>query len=305
MQYLVTGSTGFIGSQIVNELISQGNEVLALCNLNKDYLNPDAEYIQADIRDLKSIKEICEANSITGIYHFAFMMDVRKSMSHPNLVHDVNVTGTLNILQAARDSGINRVLFPSSAAVYGNDSISPKTEKSTLHPVSFYALSKQIAEMYVNSFSDFYGMSTIILRYFNVYGPGQNPKSTFMTTIPLFIQKILSGENLTIYGDGKQTRDFVYIKDVVDSTIQAMNSGTTGTYNIGSGTETSINQVLSIIQDFMDTKFDIQYLPAQEGEIKRSVADISAAQKSFNYNPKMTLKEGIENTIRYLELLRM
>jgi len=304
MKYLVTGSTGYIGSQIVNKLISQGDEVLALYNQHNEPSNPNAQYIHADIRNLNSIREICKGNNITGIFHFAVMMDVRKSMLNPNLVHDINVTGTLNVLQAARDSDITRVLFPSSAAVYGNSSLFPKTEASSIHPISFYALSKQIAEMYVNSFSDFYGISTIILRYFNVYGPGQNPKSSFMTTIPLFIEKILSGEDLTIFGDGRQTRDFVYIKDVVDSTIQAMKSGTTGTYNIGSGTETSINQIISIIRDIMDTDFNVQYLPAKDGDLKRSVADISAAKKAFNFNPKMNIRDGIEETIKYLQSLR-
>lgn len=294
MQYLVTGANGTLGSKIVDELLQQGDDVLALYHKNTDNQNSIAESVVGDVTDYASILRICKDNSIDGIFHYAAIMDVRKSEQSPVSTHNVNVSGTLNVLKAAQESNISRILYPSSASVYGNNKEYPVSERAKLCPISFYGLTKQISEQYVEYFSDHYDMSSLILRYFNVYGPDKYREGSFNTIISLFVRKTLFNETMQVYGDGTQTRDYIYDKDAITQSILAMKSGARGIYNIGSGTQTSINQIISILQNLSGNELKVKYLPQNPNELKHSCADISAAKKAFSFNPTTTIDDGIK-----------
>lgn len=294
MQYLVTGANGTLGSKIVDELLQQGDDVLAMYHKNTDNQNSIAESVVGDVTDYASILKICKDNSIDGIFHYAAIMDVRKSEQSPVSTHNVNVSGTLNVVKAALESDIYRILYPSSAAVYGKTTENPVSENAEISPISFYGLAKQISEQYVGYFSDFYGMSSLILRYFNVYGLDQYREGSFNTIIPLLIKKALTNEKIQIYGDGTQTRDYIFAKDAITQSVSAMKSGARGIYNIGSGTQTSINQIISILQNICGNEMKVEYLPQNPNDLKHSCADISAAKKTFSFNPTTTIEDGIK-----------
>jgi len=302
MNYLVTGGAGFIGSHITDALIKNDNQVIVVDDLSygkRDNVNTNAEFHQLSISNRQEIEKLCNEYSIEGIFHLGAIASVQKSVENPELIHQVNLSGTLNILLAAKNSGVNKVVFSASAAAYGNNPSFPKKESMLPNPLSPYAVTKLSGEMYCKTFTDLYGLKTVALRYFNVYGPRQDPKSEYAAVIPAFITKYLAGEQLIIYGDGKQTRDFVYVQDVVQGNLLAMEKDTCGVFNIGTGCQTSLNQIIIILKELTNTHIKVKYLEPRVGDVHDSVADISLATKHLNYYPKYSIKEGLNKTLEF------
>lgn len=303
MHYVVTGGAGFIGSHLSEALASSGHDVTIIDDLStgkEEYLssvltNPHVTCIRDTVQDVISLTRHCEGAD--GIFHLAAMVSVPGSIEYPLRSHEATLTGTLNVLLAARDCGIRKVVHASSAAVYGNLPGLPKREDMPVDPLSPYAVAKYAGEQYCRVFSALYGVETASLRYFNVFGPRQDPRSDYAAVIPRFIARIRAGESPLIFGNGMQTRDFVYVKDVAKANIQVMEAKSQSVFNIASGRETSVNDLAAILLDLFNVKFEPVYCPERPGEVKRSVADISRATQAFGFHPLFSLKEGLSETI--------
>ena len=253
--------------------------------------------IQGSITDLPLLKDTFQ--SADGIFHLGAIASVARSVDDPFTTHETNLTGTLNVLLAARECGVKKVVFSSSSAIYGDEPTLPKSEEMTPVPLSPYAVSKLAGEHYCNVFSTLFGMKTISLRYFNVFGPRQDPYSEYAAVIPKFISRLLDNQPPIIFGDGMQSRDFVYVKDVVQANILAMQSSKTGTFNIGSGKSTDLNTLARSIADIMKVKIPPVYEKPRTGDIRDSVSDITRAKKIFGYQTHHSLDEGLAETIRW------
>lgn len=307
MHYVVTGGAGFIGSHLCEALAHAGHHVTIIDDLSSGRMehiapllpNPRVSFIQDTVQDFPSLLEYF--HGVDGIYHLAAMVSVPRSIAHPLASHEVTLTGTLNVLLAARDIGVKRVVHASSAAVYGNLPDLPKRENMPVDPLSPYAVAKYAGERYCRVFSLLYGLQAVSLRFFNVYGPRQDPRSDYAAVIPRFIARIRAGEAPLIYGDGGQTRDFVYVKDVVTALIQAMEADVCGVFNIASGRETNVSELASMLMDLLDCTLDPVHCPGRPGEVRRSVADISQAQAALGYSPRFTLREGLSDTLASME----
>ena len=302
MQYLITGGAGFIASHIAEELIHQKHDVILLDDMSAGSaknIRPDAEFIKGAVTNKALLDEICKTHDIEGIFHLAAVASVQKSIEDPGLVHEVNATGTLNILTAAKEHSIRKVVLSASAAAYGDNPVFPKREDMLPEPLSPYAVSKITGEMYCRNFADLFGVETVALRYFNVFGPRQDPNAEYAAVIPKFIERIVHGKKPIIFGDGNQTRDFVFVKDVVQANILAMNSHISGLYNIGTGIQTSLNDLAGMVMRAAGVSCDIIYEAARPGDIRYSVADISKAGKELGYAPKYSIEDGIRETVEY------
>ena len=303
MKYIVTGGAGFIGSHLCEALAEKGHEVVVIDDLSsgkKENIGTllssgnKVEFIQETITDFAFLMETFRGAD--GVFHEAAFVSVPKSILHPFANHEINSTGTLNVLLAARDAGVKKVVFASSAAVFGNIPGTPKREDSRVDPLSPYAVAKLTGEYYCNLFTRLYGMDTAALRYFNVYGPRQDPHSDYAAVIPKFIQRLSGGEPPLIFGDGEQTRDFVYVKDVVQANVKAMESAATGVFHIGSGTETSVNMLAKTLMALSGFTGSPEYAPERPGEVKYSAADITKAKTTFGYEPVYGLEQGLKET---------
>jgi UDP-glucose 4-epimerase len=307
MKYVVTGGAGFIGSHIVEELAQQHHEVVILDNFFsgkmeniQPFLNKkNVTLVKGTISDLSGLKKIFEGAE--GIFHEAAIASVPRSIANPLASNEANVTGTLNVLVAARDCGVRKVLFASSSSVYGNTPTLPKREDMTPNPLSPYAVSKLTGEQYLKVFSEVYGLKTLSLRYFNVFGPRQDPKSEYAAVIPRFITKILSHESPTIYGDGGQTRDFTYVKDVVQANIRAMESEAQGVFNVAYCKRIDLNELATIIMEITGITVPLVYEPPRTGDVRDSLADITRAQEAFGYAPDYSVKKGLKETITWYQ----
>jgi UDP-glucose 4-epimerase len=307
MRYIVTGGAGFIGSHLCEALVGAGNEVAIIDDLSsgkKEFIAPLLEqkkvtFYQETINDFAFLAEMFRGAD--GVFHQAAMVSVPKSIMHPLSNHDINLTGTLNVLLAARDAGVKKVVYASSAAVYGNIPDQPKTEEMTPDPLSPYSLAKLGGEYYCRLFSRLYGLPAVALRYFNVYGPRQDPHSDYAAVVPKFIAHLSGGEPPLIYGDGDQTRDFVYVKDVVQANVKAMESKAVGTYNVGCGEETSVNNLAETMIALFSSPLKPRHTSERPGEVKHSVADISRAKKDFGYSPECSLTQGLSETLQYYD----
>ncbi|HJJ30034.1 MAG TPA: SDR family oxidoreductase [Methanocorpusculum sp.] len=302
MQYLITGGAGFIASHIAEELIHQKHDVILLDDMsagNVKNIQSDAEFIQGSVTNKALLDDICKTHDIEGIFHLAAVASVQKSIEDPCLVHEVNATGTLNILCAAKEHSIRKVVLSASAAAYGDNPVFPKREDMLPEPLSPYAVSKITGEMYCKNFADLFGVQTVALRYFNVFGPRQDPNAEYAAVIPKFTERILHGKRPIIFGDGKQTRDFVFVKDVVQANILAMNSHISGLYNVGTGIQTSLNDLAGMIMRAAGVSSEIIYEAARPGDIRYSVADITKAGKELGYAPKYSIEDGIRETVGY------
>jgi UDP-glucose 4-epimerase len=232
------------------------------------------------------------------IFHEAAIPSVPRSIENPLVSHEANVNGTLNVLIAARDAGVKKVVFASSSSVYGDTPVLPKEENMSPNPQSPYAVNKITGEYYCQVFNKVYGLKTICLRYFNVYGPRQNPNSQYAAVIPAFIQAVRSGIPPVIFGDGEQSRDFTFVKDVVAANLLAAESQATGVFNVGRGERTTLNQLMQLILEQLDKKnLKPVYQDIRPGDVKHSLADISKAQE-FGYKPEYSIAKGIIETIR-------
>ena len=233
------------------------------------------------------------------VFHLAAVSNVGQSIEDPIRANMVNVTGTLNVLLAAKECGVEKVVFTSSAAIYGDTEELPIRESLTPNPLSPYASTKIIGEYYCNNFTELYGLKTIIIRPFNVFGPRQDPKSQYSAVIPIFINTLLKGEDVRITGDGEQTRDFVYIRDFIHSNILAMEKDVGGVFNISGGGRVSINELYWIIADILDIDKKPVYVADRPGDIKHSYADISRAEELLSYIPQHSLKDGLKETVEW------
>jgi len=298
---VVTGGLGFIGFHIV-ERLNKNNEVLIVDDESFGKIE--------NIKDLDFSKIDTTLGSITSInleeifggydylFHLAAAASVFESVENPIHCNDVNITGTLRVLEAAKSADIKKVVFSSSSSVYGEVESLPVTEDHPINPHSPYAVSKAAGELYCNVFSKIYDLPTVSLRYFNVFGPRQDPDSQYAAVIPCFIEKILKNERPVIYGDGEQTRDFVFVKHVVDANILAAESKETGIFNIGIGKSTTVNQLFEIIKGTLEKDIEPVYEKERAGDIKHSVADISKA-KSFGFDPDDNFRDDLRETIEW------
>ncbi len=305
--YLVTGGCGFIGSHIAQRLLEKGHSVRILDNLSAGRLEnisgfrEDIEFIKADVRDTDSLRSAML--DVRGVFHQAALVSVAKSVDDPALNHSINVDGTFNVLNTASECGVEKVLFASSAAVYGNDPSLPKREDMDVSPDSPYGLSKYMGEIYGDMYSKLAGLKFAALRYFNVYGPRQDPSSPYSGVISLFSKAFNSVRpKLTIYGDGEQTRDFVYVDDVVNANLIMMDDTEDGgcVFNAATGVSVSLNHVIGVLEGISGRSAEIEYKDARTGDIKYSAADISLL-RGRGYAPEYGLEKGLASYMSSLE----
>jgi UDP-glucose 4-epimerase len=308
---LVTGGAGFIGSHIVDRLLNEGHDVRVIDDLSYGSIenlihqknNKNFQFIKGDIRNPETVKKAVKDVDI--VFHEASLVGIILSVQNPTLTHEVNVTGTLNLLQASTDLGVKRFVHASSAAVYGNPSRPKKKEDMPLDPTdSPYAASKLAAENYVTVYNKLYGLETVSLRYFNVYGPRQrvNVPTAYGSVILLFLNRLLKNMPPLIFGDGEQARDFVYVKDVVEANMLALNSknAPANVFNIGTGKEVSINTVAKVMKELMN-KTEIKDIHAapRPPDVRRGFADTEKAKKLLGYKPQFSLRKGIADLIKH------
>ncbi len=304
-KYLITGGAGFIGSNIARKLVEDGHHVRVIDDLssgklaNLDVIRKDIDLIRGDIRDRSAVRKACKG--MDHVLHHAALPSVKGSIDDPAGTSDVNINGTLQVLTAARDAGVKRVVFASSCAVYGNAAKLPIKEDARLDPLSPYAASKAAGEFLCRVFTTVYGLETVALRYFNVFGPGQDPNCEYSAAIPRFIETVSRGERPVIYGDGRQTRDFVSVNNVVAANILAATSRNRGivggTFNIATGKSLSVNELLGMILDILGADVRPVNRAGRPGDIRRSAADISLAGKLLGYRPKVGLEKGLRALI--------
>lgn len=302
-RYLVTGGAGFIGSHIAETLVKRGDEVRVLDNLSTGKLENLAgiagrfEFIEGDIRDLATCRRAVEG--VGAVFHEAALASVARSVEDPLLANAVNVTGTLNLLVAAQAAGVRSFVLASSSAVYGDDLTMPKVEGREGRPVSPYGANKLIDEKYAQTFHALHGLNTVSLRYFNVFGPRQDPTSEYSAVIPLFVTKVLRGERPTIFGDGAQSRDFIHVDDVVRANLlAAASAGAAGeAFNIACGVGTTVNGLLAAINEALGTAIEARCAPPRPGDILHSTADISKARRLTGFTPGLSFRDGLRATI--------
>lgn len=304
--YLVTGGAGFIGSHIAHRLLEIGEDVRILDNFstgnraNLDALRGGAEVIEGDIRDPEVVHRA--ASGIQTIFHQAAEPSVPRSIADPAGTYDVNVSGTLNILLAARDAGCARVVFASSSAVYGDAPEMPKSESMLPALLSPYASSKLAGEGLCQVFTRSFGVDAVSLRYFNVFGPRQDPNSAYAAVIPRFLAALTAGERPVIYGDGGQSRDFIYIDNVVDANLKAAVAGGVAgkVYNIAAGSSVTLNQMLTQVAEMLSVDANPHYEPERAGDIRHSLADISAAKSDLGFDVSVPFEDGLQRTVASL-----
>jgi len=302
MRYLVTGGAGFIGSNTVDELVRRGHDVVVLDNLsagkarNLASVRTKIKLMQYSITNLDALRAACRGADC--VIHLAAQTSVPRSVKDPIETNLINVNGTLNVLVVARDAKVKRVVFASSCAVYGKTSVLPIPESTALAPISPYGLSKQVGEAYGRVFQELYGLEFVALRYFNVFGPRQDPGSAYSGVLSLFNSALLAGTQPTVYGDGEQSRDFVYVQNVVEAILLAAESkGAPGlAFNIGTGNRCTLNQTLALLEKITGRPARAKYAALREGDIRDSQADVSLAQKVLGYKPRFGFEEGLKRT---------
>jgi nucleoside-diphosphate-sugar epimerase len=302
---LVTGGAGFIGSHIVRRLLATGHDVRIVDNLstgrltNLDEVIGDVEFYEVDIRDPAALGHAI--HGCDAVFHVAALPSVPRSIANPLASHETNATGTLNVLNAAREAGTSRVVFASSSSIYGAARELPKQESMRPLPISPYAVSKLAAESYCRSFYEVYGLEAVALRYFNVFGPRQDPDSEYAAVIPTFIRAFSHGEPPVIFGDGEQSRDFTYVENVVNANIAAaVVPGIGGrVYNIACGDSITLNDLASRLRDAIGADVEIEHGLDRPGDVRNSMADINAARAELGYEPTVSLDEGIDRTVAY------
>jgi len=305
MKYLVTGGAGFIGSHLVDRLIKDKHRVIVIDNLStgkKENLNPKAEFYKIDIQNPK-ISQIFKKEKPEVVFHFAAQIDVRKSVETPIEDAKINILGTLNLLENCKKSKVNKFIFASTGgAIYGEAGIVPTPETYLELPLSPYGIAKLAIEKYLNYYYKVFNLPYISLRLANVYGPRQNSKGE-AGVIAIFCDKMLSGKQPIINGDGKQTRDFVFVEDVIEASILAMKNKKVGIYNIGTAKETSINEIFNLLKEIANLKIEKKYGPAKIGEQKRSCLNFKKAKKELNWKARYELKEGLKQTIDWFSAI--
>jgi len=300
MRVLITGGAGFIGSHLV-EYLQADDEIIVLDDLRSGSLanlsHVNCRFLQGSVLDPEILEFACRG--VEQVYHLAALVSVPESMAAPEVCVDINVTGTLRVLAAAKQAGAVKVVIASSAAVYGDNPRVPKVETMSPEPRSPYAMTKLDGEFYCDLFDRERGLPTASLRFFNVFGPRQNPKSAYAAAVPIFIEKALRGEPLTIFGTGHQTRDFVYAKDIVSALAYAGRSeGVRGVFNVGYGTSTSVLELAQQVLECVESKSIIEYRPPRIGDVMHSVAS-SAKLMEAGWRPRYNVAEGLARTVAY------
>jgi UDP-glucose 4-epimerase len=304
MKALVTGGAGFIGSHIAQRLVDGGHEVVVLDNLStgkRENLSAIARairFVEGDVRDRAVLD--AEAVGCDVVFHEAAIVSVPYSVEHPEESHDVNIVGTLNVLQAARKANVRRVVFASSAAVYGEEPTLPKTEAMLPQPISPYGIEKLASEHYLATWARLFGVETVALRYFNVFGPRQDPSSPYSGVISIFADRIRTGRAITFFGDGSQSRDFVYVGNVVDANLlAATRDGVSGrVFNVGCGQRTTLLQLADLIGEAAGRPVERAFAAPRAGDIKDSLADIARARAELAYEPRVGVAEGLALLLR-------
>lgn len=310
VEYLVTGGAGFIGSNICRKLVGEGKDVRILDNFatgrrsNLADMEGDVDVVEGDIRDMDILMDAMKG--VRFVLHLGALPSVPRSVNDPITSNEVNVSGTLNALIAARDSGVERFVFSSSSSVYGNTEVLPKQEDMAPKPMSPYAIQKLCGEKYTVTFKDLYGLNAFALRYFNVFGPYQDPGSQYAAVVPKFISACRAGEPPTIHGDGGQTRDFTFVEDVVAANLACCTcpeSSAGRAYNIARGDRISVKDLFERIASITGFDGDAIHTENRAGDVRDSLADISAAQNNLGWNPSVSLDEGLSRTADYFSSL--
>jgi UDP-glucose 4-epimerase len=308
MKYLVTGGAGFIGSHIVTALVERGDEVRVLDNLSSgspknlahlgDRLRK-VDLVAGDLTDLPVVERA--VSGVDVVFHQAAMASVPRSVAEPLASHAACATGTLAVLDAARRTGVKRVVYAASSSAYGNDPHMPKRETDMPAPISPYAAAKLAGEAYCQAFAATYGLETVALRYFNVFGPRQDPNGEYSAVIPKFVAAMLAGKRPTIFGDGQQSRDFVYVADVVAANLAAAERAAASgrVFNVATGRQYSLLELIASINGVLGTHVEPHFAVARAGDVKESVADISAAREVLGYEPHVDFDEGLRRSIDY------
>jgi len=302
---IITGGAGFIGSHLTELLLSRGYHVIIIddfstgkmANIEPLLKNIKVDFIQGSITDLPLLQNLFQ--DVDFVFHQAALSSVPRSVADPLSTNKVNITGTLNVLLAARDNNVKKVIYASSSSVYGDTPTLPKREDMISHPQSPYALTKLVSEYYCRIFHQIYGLPTICLRYFNVYGPRQDSDSQYAAVIPIFITRLSQNKPPIIYGDGEQTRDFTFVKDVIQANIIGAESDACGIFNIGRGENRTLNDLAKTITDLMGKDLQSEYQPPRVGDVRDSLADISKA-RAIGYEPQYSLDKGLRETIKRL-----
>ena len=309
--YLVTGGAGFIGSHIAEALVRRGDRVTILDNLSTGSRSNFAEFadgvefIEGDVSDTAAVERALEG--VEYVFHQAALASVPRSVERPLDTHAACVTGTAVLLDASRRMGVRRVVFAGSSSAYGDQPHASKRETDLPAPLSPYAAAKLAAEMYCSAFYHTYGLETITIRYFNVFGPRQDPDSPYSAVIPLFITAILSGRSPTVYGDGRQSRDFTFVENVVHGNLLAMGCDSTealGTcINVANGQSTTLLTLIDALAELLGTKVEPVFAPARVGDVRESLADITRARELLAYEPIVSFRDGLQRSVAYYQSL--
>jgi UDP-glucose 4-epimerase len=303
----VTGGAGFIGSNLAEHLLTGGFSVTVIDNLStgreqnlarwSEGAGSRFQFVRMDINETKQLRQVFAG--VTYVFHLAAIPSVARSIDDPAATQFSNINGTLSVLMAARDAGVKRVIAASSSSIYGDEPNLPKMESRIGRCLSPYALSKFVTEEYCRLFSSLYKLETVALRYFNVFGPRQDPNSEYSAVIPRFSTRMLAGKQPTVYGDGEQTRDFTFIANVVDANWKAATSPNVAgqALNIGCGAQTSLNQLIERINQIIGSHLEPKYEPARKGDVRNSVADISKAKTLLGYSPTTSLEDGLRRVV--------
>jgi UDP-glucose 4-epimerase len=300
---LVTGGAGFIGSHLVEALVRRGDRVRVLDNFltgrraNLEGARKDVEILKGDIREPSDCRKA--VRGMDHVLHQAALPSVPRSVKDPRLTNDINITGTLNMLLAARDAGAASFVFASSSSVYGDDPTLPKTEGREGKPLSPYAVSKLVGEKYIRVFRDLYGFNAVALRYFNIFGPRQDPASQYAAVVPNFVTRLLRGESPVIYGDGEQSRDFTYVENVVNANLLATEAKAAGgeAFNIACADRITVAGLARVLNKILGTDIPPVHEPARAGDILHSFADIRKAEAGLSYRPAVAFEDGLRRTV--------
>jgi len=307
-QYLVTGGAGFIGSHITERLLEEGHHVRVLDNFSTGHranlallaerFGDRLGVLEGDVAELEDCRRA--VRDVRYVLHEAALASVPRSLADPDGCHRANATGTLHVLLAAREAGVERVVYAGSSSVYGDSKKLPKDESIYPQPLSPYALTKLIGEEYLRLFALHYGLSTVTLRYFNVFGPRQDPDSPYAAVIPIFISHLVQGIRPTVHGDGLQSRDFTYITNVVDANLAACRvPAAAGVYNIACGERTTLLELLEAIQTILGTSIPPVHTDPRPGDVRHSEADITRARRELGFEPRVGLADGLAPTVAY------
>ena len=312
MRFLITGGAGFIGSHLVEHLVAAGHDVTVLDDLssgsraNLAAVRRQIRFIRGSVTELNTCRRA--AAGVDCVLHHAAVTSVQRSVDEPLVTHQVNATGTLNVLLAAREKGVRRLVYAGSTSAYGNPDTLPNSEEHVTRPLSPYAASKLAGEEYCVAFHATYGLETVVLRYFNIFGPRQDPNSQYAAVVPRFITTALAGERPTIFGDGGQTRDFVYIANIVHANLLAARAPAAGVvgqvFNVGCGKGVSVNQLWEHIRTLAGVPLAPQYAQGRAGEVRNSVAGLAKTTRLLGYQPIIDFEEGLRQTVAFYRTQR-